>query len=433
MKRNRSWLLGFCWVGLLLSRCTVGAPLPSATPTILVSSLPTPTLTPTPQPIIMEPDLLTLTLWVPDVLNPLAETGGASLLLTQLNAFTQANPGVQVQVLVKKAEGPGGIYHLLSTATAAAPTVLPDLVILGEGDLLSAVRNQFVQPLPSTAALQETDFFPFAWSGSQIEGQNYGFPYLAQTAQTVYRAQRQATPPLAWNDVLTGSYSFLFPAAPPGGLADDTLLAIYFSSGGAVVDENGAPVLDRVHLEELYRFFAAALEAGVLDAEQVAALTNAEDCWSAYQEGKGNLSVLPAGAYWATLPRNSQAAWLPTPDGKPAAVAHLWTLALVTHNPARQAAALTLASWLTTPERAAALANATGLLPAQRQALTYWSLAPEDAHLLETLLTVAQLPPPSEVGQPVRRALQAGLTALLQSQVATPEEAATQALTVLRR
>lgn len=433
MTKKRSWLWGVSWVVLLLSRCTVGAPLPSATPVTPLSSLPTPTLTPTPQPLTVEPGLLTLTLWVPDVVNPFAETGEASLLLTQLETFTQANPGIQVQVLVKKSEGPGGIYHLLSTATAAAPTVLPDLIMLGEADLSSAVHNQLVQSLPLTATLQEADFFPFAWSGSWIEDQSYGFPYLAQAAQTVYRVQKQAAPPLAWNDVLTGSYSFLFPAAPPNGLADEALLAIYLGSEGAVVDENGAPVLDRAHLEELYRFFAAALDSGVLNAEQATLLTNAEDCWSAYQEGKGNLSVLPAGVYWATLPRNSQAAWLPTRDGEPAAVAHLWTLALVTRDPARQAAALTLARWLTTPERAAALANATQLLPAQRQALTYWSLTPEDARLLETFLMAAQLPPPPEVGQPVRRALQAGLAALLQGQVATPEEAATQALTVLRR
>ena len=73
------------------------------------------------------------------------------------------------------------------------------------------------------------------------------------------------------------------------------------------------------------------------------------------------------------------------------------------------------------------------MLPPSREALALWPLAVEDAAFLEQLLSSAVLPPPRNVDQAVRRALQAGLDFLLTTEGGTPEQAATHALTVLRR
>jgi ABC-type glycerol-3-phosphate transport system substrate-binding protein len=123
---------------------------------------------------------------------------------------------------------------------------------------------------------------------------------------------------------------------------------------------------------------------------------------------------------------------MPTADGEPITIAHVWSLAVMTSDPYRQEAALALARWLTEPKQMADFARATQLLPARFEAIEFWGLLPEELTFLERFLggAVPDLPP--MVDQPVRRALQAGLRALLKGDVDTPEAAATYALTNLR-
>ncbi|MEA3397202.1 MAG: hypothetical protein U9R05_07040, partial [Chloroflexota bacterium] len=113
---------------VVMSTPTPTVPPPSPTPSPTPEILPSPTPTPVPA-------LTTLTLWAPDLLDPYAEETQADLLMEQIAAFMQANWDIQVQVLVKTPTGPGGLYALLSTASVAAPDVLPDLIMLRDADL----------------------------------------------------------------------------------------------------------------------------------------------------------------------------------------------------------------------------------------------------------------------------------------------------------
>ncbi len=449
MKRNNNW--GCRWnhngrargaylqSGLCLVLCLflllgcqsfsiTESPLPTVSPTLTsdlsVEESPSPTPT-------RAPGLITLTIWAPDFLTPVSAESDVTVLGAQLVLFMRAHPDIQVQMLMKKAEGPGGIYNLLSTATAAAPAVLPDLVILNESDLGAAIHNGLVQPIPRNA-VAEAELFPFAWDSIAVEDQVYGVPYLAQAQQTVYREGISSVSPLSWTVVLTGGYSVLFPAVPEGGLADDALLASYWGSEGAVMDETGAPTLDRGRLEELYRYFYTLREGRLLNPDIVMQIPDAETSWKLYQQGRGNLAFVPAGVYWQDPLRNSRSGWTPTRTGQPIALARCWSLALVSHDPVRQTAALELAQWLADAERSAELSSAVGLLPVRPQSLVFQSISLDGQQFLTTLLERARLPLPATVDQPVRRALQAGLDALLKDRETTPEDAATIALTVLR-
>lgn len=417
---------------LLTSGCSVvmSTPTPTVPPPVPTPS-PTPEILPSPVPTPV-PALTTLTLWVPALLDTYTEEMQADVLMEQIAAFMQANWDIQVQVLVKTPTGPGGLYNLLSTASVAAPDVLPDLIMLRDADLQAAAEGGFIHSLPELDA-GAPGGYPFATEATTFAGATYGLPFLTEIEQMVYNPRVATTTPLSWTAVLTGGYSLLFPAAPVTGLADDVLLGAYLGTGGDIVDDAGDPLLERVHLEELYRFLKSLMDAGLLEPELVTQLPDAAACWDAYQQGLGTLSVVPAGVYWATTDRPGMSGWFPTPGGEPESLAHLWSLALVSADPGQQEAALSLAAWLTAPERVAELSQAVALLPTSGESLALWTLAPEDIDFLDALLMAARPAFPPSVAQPVRRALQAGVQLLLEEEDTTPEQAASRALTVLRK
>ncbi len=428
MKRWRLFSLCFLFVSVgctLVSPVSVTSPLPTGTPP------PTRVLSPTPTP--SPPlDLITLSLWTPDFLGN-NESANVALLRSAINAFTRDYADVQVRVLVKKAKGTGGIYNLLSSTAKVAPDLLPDLVILSEVDLQAAAKSSVIHPL-DMIKLDRADFYPFAAQGVFVQDTLYGVPFVTQAHQIAYRNWVAVTPPVSWTAVLSNSYSILFPAAPTNGLADDTLVMAYLGSGGAVLDESNNLMLDRAHLEGLYGFFLAAMDRGLLDPEQALTLPDAKSCWEVYLEGTGHLSPVPMGLYWSSAPlSDSNPGWFPTSDGQPATLARLWAFAVVTENPVRQEAAVQFIDWLTDPHIVSEFSKSTGLLPASRQALYLGSIEEKDRMFMKRVLDAASPALPSTVDTKVRQALQAGLDALLQGDVMTPEDAATRALTVLRR
>jgi ABC-type glycerol-3-phosphate transport system substrate-binding protein len=385
----------------------------------------------TPPPPI---GLITLSLWLPDSLDPYDEKAGISALGTELNGFMQDYPDVQVRVMIKKAKGQGGVYDLLSTSAVAAPSILPDVVILSAADLKIAADAQIIQPIKQRDLLDDADFFPFALEGVLSEDEVYGIPFVMQAQQTVYRTWVSPMVPISWTAVLTEGYTMLFPAAPPNDLADDALLMSYLGTGGAVLDADGNLALDRARLEELYTFFSLALERGLLNSELALSMPDALACWEQYQAGVAHLSPVPMGVYWTSeaLP-DSSPGWMPTPQGDLLTIGHFWAFAVVTEDPIRQEAVLQLIRWLVDPGVVSGFSRTMGLLPARRRALELWPLSETEITFLSQLLEYAEPPFSPVVDSKVRQALQAGLAALLNGEVETPEDAATRALTILRR
>jgi len=401
------------------------------TPTLLPAPflLSTPTVPPMSQ-------LISLRLWVPDFLDPYAETSAEMVLLEQLDAFNEIYPDVQAQVIVKKSFGPGGLYSLLSTAYAAAPDVLPDLIILNHSDLQLAIEGGFVLALENVVLAQD-DFFPFALNSVQHDDQIYAIPFLTQAEQMAYRSGVSVTPPFSWTDVLTKGYSLLFPAAPLDDAVlpytNDALLAAYLGTNGLVQDADGNPDLDPAALESVYQFFADLMVRSLINTERALALSNATECWATYEQGIGRLTPVPMGLYWDSAATGSAPGWMPTPKGQVVIIAHPWSLAVVAINPEYQEAASQLALWLTSPQPMGEIARSVQLMPTRASALDQWALLAEDMEFVSQLLASADLPLPLEIDLPVRRALQAGLRVLLSRDVATPEEAAAYALMNLRK
>lgn len=430
MKIIRLTLLGIIFT-VVCSGCawlpTPGTP-PVPTPTDSPTAAPEPTPTPTATPL---PSLVTLTLWVPDFLSPYEDSTGAAVFHEQLAAFSLIQPDIQVQIIVKKATGAGGLYNMLNTSYSAAPGILPDVIILGEHDLRAAADGGYLQPLDATL-VQTMDFFPFVRITDPGITTTYGMPFVIQAEQTVYRKNVAATPPLSWTAILTGNYSLLLPGEPTDGLASDLVLAAYLGAGGATHDENGRAKLDRAALEQLYRFVTEMMDKKLINAERVLGLPDTAASWNLYQQGTGRVSAVPAGLYWSAPLQDSLPGWAPTPSGAPITIGRVWSMALVSRDPFRQRAALKLLEWLTTPEQVADLTRATRLLPARYHAIELWGLLPEETAFLKQLLDGAVPSLPPSIDTPVRRALQAGLSATLKGEVETPEDAASYALNNLR-
>ena len=443
------WMIPALVLSVVLSGCVllatptpVSPPNPTAAPTSLPETI-TPTPAPTPTPV---DSLMTLSVWVPAFLtaeeaSPSEDAGSppASVLDQQLAAFSEAAPQTTVRIIPKKADGSGGLYDLLSTASEAAPSILPDVILLDTGDLKAAAAAGFIQPVDEWM-VDDPDIYPFALNAASHdviadeadELERWGFPYLTRADQMVYRRGISTAPPISWTRVLTSGYSILFPAAPPDDLASDVLLAAYIGSGGRVMDENDRPVLDRTVLEELYGFFETLRTRELINVERALSLTDASACWEVYQQGIGRLSPVPMGTYWTARPADSLAGWMPTVDGTPVTIMHPWHLVIVTPDPERQTQALDLIQWLADPDNAGQLAGAVGVVPVHRQALEVWIGESDELATADRILSTGIAPLPPSVNASVRHALHAGLDALYRAEVESPEEAADYAMTRLR-
>jgi len=426
------------------------SPLPTPVPTSppMPKPLPTPTPLPTTTPVSRE---VNLTLWVPDILDPHAETNGAEALGTQVADFDRASREINVEVLVKKGTGSGGLYDLLSTASHVAPVVVPDLLILHQQELLKAAQEGLIRPLDDYMP-SDAGYFPTALEAMATEEGLWAFPYVATAEQMGYRPMMTATAPITWTAVLSQAYSLVLPGAPSDGLASDALLSMYIGAGGRVVDEKGQPTLDRTVLEKVYGFILDLQEAGLLDAELVLGLTDTASCWTALLEGRAQLAPVSVSAYWhprlAALSGAGESAapevpptpadvvlptWVPTENGAPVTILHTWGIAVTTDDPVRKEAALELVRWLVSAQRMADLTRTASLAPTRQQVVATWGLPPDEEAFVIVLLSSSVSPPPANVETVVRRALQTGLTTILQGDAVTADASASQALANLRR
>ncbi len=429
MKRLSWFLFAFLLGGCAAFHTTT----PTATPPF--SPPPTPTLTPA---VAVEDGYVELDLWISDAILPPDATEEESPLLAQLSAFSERHERVEINVQVKRNEGEGGLLNLLETASKVAPSVLPDLVLMDEATMREAASESLLRPLLSGEMPAST--YPTAIQAGRVGTGTYGLPYLVGVEGMALRAGRELTLTegrLTWGTVLSESLTFLFPAAPSDGLADDFLLRLYLSTGGRLQDESGNPALDRAALEETYRFLFTALGQGLISPEVLAEMDDARTCWDHFREdGRWQLTVLPAADYWLASPREGRpvAALVPMTQTDVPQIGHYWLWTLVTDDPARRQASVELLAWLLYPPNLSESSQAAGLFPTTGEALALWPLPPDDFTFVSRMVVAASPSAPQPIEGNVRKALQSGLMLLLQDPLnITPDEAAEQALLTLRK
>lgn len=408
--------LVFLWVTSCVAPPPPPTPIPSPTPTPLP---PTPTATPWPRPL-----MVTLTLWLPEDLNPYGEGAGADLLAARLAEFGAAHPDLQVQAIVKKSHGRGGVLDFLRTASVAAPSVLPDMVVLDDADLRVAAQAGLLQPLDGLIPPHlEADRFPFAIGLGEVDGAAFGLPLAAELQHLAYSPASLAAPPVSWSEVLSSGLPLFFPAAGRNGTADDFTFIQYLGAGGRLVDEEGNPVLEEGPLTAVLDFYAQATAAGVISPPLVLSAGSAEECWAHFREA-GGMTVVDSRAFWTAGREVAEPGPIPTRDGRPVALARGWVLALVTAHPEQQQRAMALAAWLLEPGWYGAWTQSTGYLPVTRSGLEGWTVSVERRETLRAILTGAREPLPAPLRDRLGPPLQTALEAVLRGRQSPPEAAA---------
>ncbi len=392
-------------------------------PSIPTLSFPTPTVLPSPTPIPTQPPRLTL--WVTEFVSPASNSNRAQVFAQQIAAFQAVHPDLDIEVIRKKSDGKGGVRDMLTTASAVAPAVLPDLVALDVLTLRDMAREGILAPLDGLlpSALL-SDLYPFAIQAGAVQDRLMGVQFQANIEYAVYNTSKIAVPPLTWDELFNSGATYILPIAGRDGLVNDAFLIQYLSAGGELVDAAGNPALNKKVLVDVLTFYQYGLESGTILSDSLK-YRLVEDCWPKYLQAQVTLSNISANLYLSgrsLLEPVSVATSIPTRDGKTLALSRGYAWALIARDATRQANAIKMLEWLLYSPNLAAWNQAAGYLPTRRSAM---ELMGHDAWaaLMYNQLENTRPYTTSETLQRVYRAMQEAVKAVAIDHVA-PETAA---------
>jgi ABC-type glycerol-3-phosphate transport system substrate-binding protein len=379
---------------VFVAGCT-GIPTPAGTHETLASATPTvasrPTLEFTPTPY--KPT--TLVVWLPEQFAPVSGSPAGEILKQRLAAFSQAHSDVNVEVRVKAMDGAGGLLDSLTTASAAAPLSLPDLIALPRPlletaalkGLLHAYDNLIDTPPPG-----DTDWYDYASGLARLQDSRFGLPFAGDAIVLVFRNAAIPKPPATLDALLEGKVPLAFPAGDSQALFT---LALYQAAGGKILDEEGRPVLEKEPLTRVLAFYQAASQSGVTPFWLTQFQTD-DGSWEAFQKGQADMVITWASRFLQRMPQGTSAAPIPTLDGKGFTLATGWVWALSSPHPESQKLAAELAVFLSQSEFLGDWTVVSGFLPPRPDALSRWPATAQRA-FIQQVSTSAHLVPSADV------------------------------------
>ncbi len=428
------FVLSLAMIGLagcdLLPKSFVSSPRETPTSTTLPGEVTPSVVSPTPSRPPATSSVITLTLWTTEDFSPNEAEDSGQVLAQQWEAFQAAHPNVSIEYVLKEPYGKGGILDFLHTASKAAPTVLPDLVILDTFELDEAAAAGLIQPLDDLVSSElQQDLFPFALH--RFDGRLMGIQFEADVEHLIYNTNKIESPPITWSEVLSDSVIYIFPAGGKSGLVNDAFLIQYLAVGGGLLDEGGKPVLNKDALVEVFQFYQDGLEAGAIPPS-VLEFEDLDDCWVIYVSAQAAMSNVSSARYLADrgLLKNTSFAAIPTRDGNITTLNKGWAWAMVTEDSARQAAAAQFIEWLLEPENNADWNLAAGHLPTRQTAFEHLSSADPYFPFVRQQLENVYPRPTASVYEKTGRALQKAVQDVLTGE-ASPQEAADAAITAV--
>jgi multiple sugar transport system substrate-binding protein len=270
------------------------ASLTTPTPVPTKRSTPTLTATNTATPPV-EQGTPILRVWLPSQFNPAAENPPAKLLAQRLTEFESQHPGLKIEIRLKKAEADGEILNDLSVTSAAAPSVLPDLILLSRSDLESAALKGLLHPIDGlSTSLEDPNWYGYAQQLGRIQNTGYGLPFMGDAMVLVYYPELGMI--VNWEDVLSSRGQLVFPAGNPDGLIG---LSLYVSAGGQILDSQGLPTLNEEVLTRLLTLIEEGRSKKVFPSSLVN-VTNESQTLQIYRTGTANKGIIWILNYHAT-------------------------------------------------------------------------------------------------------------------------------------
>jgi multiple sugar transport system substrate-binding protein len=307
-----------------------------------------------------------------------------------------------VEVRLKAVSGTGGLLDSLTTANAAAPLAIPDLIALPQALMESAVLQGLIYPFDGlTTAMDDHEWYEYARQLGQLQNSVYGLPFAGDALTMAYRPVLIETPPRDWEATTAISGTLAFPAADPQALF--TLLQ-YQAAGGAVQNEQGQPILEEESLVEVLNFFQTAEMTGVMPF-WLTQFENFDQVWESFSGRQSSMAVSWFSSYqnhYESLPTHPEMAVLPTPDGRDYTLGTGWVWAIASSKPDRHELSARLAEYLLEDTFLGQWTFETGYLPPHSGALDNWRdvqlrtlmhQIQSSAHLLPSTEVIAQLGP----------------------------------------
>jgi ABC-type glycerol-3-phosphate transport system substrate-binding protein len=318
----------------------------------------------------------------------------------------------------------------LTTASAAAPLAMPDLVALPNHSLENAAIKGLLHPFDGlTNVMDDPDWYDFARTLSHLQNSTFGIPFAGDALIMVYRPSVLGSPPSDWASALETSaespVSLSFPAGDPNSLVT---LTLYLSSDGAILDEENRPTLEPIKLTEVLTYYHQAQQSSLMPFWFTLYETD-DQSWTAYEEKQNEMVITWASRYLQNPPADAAGAPIPTADGIPYTLATGWAWALASHDPDRQILSAQLAEFLTTGDFLAEWTAVSGYIPPRLSAQAAWENVSMRT-LLNRVTPSAQLIPSLDVLTALGPVLQGATIDVLKEQAdpATAAEAAIEAL-----
>jgi len=408
-------------IGLLFSAgCASLEPLlASLTPP---SPVPTERATSTPQPLPtatapVEPETSSLRIWLPAQFNPAAEGTAAEMLTRRLAEFEAQHPDLKIEVRIKKAETEGDVLNALSLTSAAAPSVLPDLVLLSRSELEMAAVQGLLHPIDGlSTSLDDPNWFGYAQQLGHIQNTGYGLPFLGDALVLVYYPELGQI--VTWEDVLASDGDLVFPAGNPQALIG---LSLYASAGGKILDAQGLPTLDQAVLARVLALVEEGVSKDVFPPS-LANVTNEAQTLQIYRTGSANKGIVWYLSYRPT--EDGAIIPLPSLGEMPFSYATGWVWALAGANPENQQLAVELAEFLVEEDFIGEWTRVTGYLP------TRPSIVEEGDRTMTAILESAHPLPSNDVLAVLGPLMQEALTRVLNGE--KPEDVAGSVVEKLR-
>jgi multiple sugar transport system substrate-binding protein len=367
-------------------------------------------------------DQAMLRVWLPPEFDPKGNNIASGLLKARLDEFTAENPGMSVEIRVKAQEGTGGMLESLVAANAAAPQVLPDLVLLPRPLLESAALKGLLYPYDGlTSLLDDQNWFEYARQLAHLNTSEYGIPFAGDAMVLAHRPSLLGVSPHNLETTINLGEVLLYPAADPQALFT---LCMYLAGGGSLKDPQGRPMLDETELTRTLDYYQRASLAGVMPVALTDYTTDAQ-VWGAFS---GN--AYPMVITWAsTYLRNQLAlhsevviAPIPTPNGIPFTLATGWSWVLTGQDPVKRTQSVRLAEFLVEKEFLAEWTNAAGYLPPRVDALQRWQES-ESRQVFEQISYSALLLPSEDLVASIGPALEQAVVNVIKAQ-SEPQTAA---------
>jgi multiple sugar transport system substrate-binding protein len=364
----------------------------------------------------------TLRIWLPPQFDPEGDSAASRLLKSRLEEFAAQNPAVQLDVRVKALDGPGGMLESMVAAGAAAPSALPDLVLLPRGLLESAALKGLIYPYDGlTNAMDDPTWFEYARQLAQVKNSQYGIPFAGDALTLAFRPSILDAPPQNLSSIIALGLPLLYPAADPQALYT---FAMYLAAGGGLQDSTGRPMLDEATLNSILTYDQQASQAGVMPLLTTELSTDAQ-VWEAFKDDQYPMAALWASTYLNNVD-NAQTdlklATLPASNSAPYTLASGWSWALAGSTADKRSLSVKLAEYLTEKDFMAEWTQAAGYLPPKSDALQNWQ-ATDVRSSIEAISTSARLLPAEDLISSLGPVLEQAVVKVLKAQ-SDPQSAA---------